>query len=158
MDHEQIQGFTRRLSQCNRGEMIIIVYDILFTYLEDAGKALEENDRNSYKYALRKAQDTLSELIGALDFHYDLSKNLYSLYVFCRNELAKVMYEGKSDRLDTIEDILKHLYAGFKEAAKQDTSEPLMSNAQQVYAGMTYGKGQLTENYMEIDTHRGFFA
>ena len=33
-----------------------------------------------------------------------------------------------------------------------------MSNAQQVYAGMTYGKGQLTENYMEIDTHRGFFA
>ena len=44
------------------------------------------------------------------------------------------------------------------EVAKQDTSEPLMHNTQQVYAGMTYGKEQLNENFQESDTSRGFFA
>ena len=158
MDREQIQAFTRRLSQCNRGEMIIILYDILFVYMKDAKKALETEDRDAYKQALRKAQETLQELIGALDFQYEIAKNLYALYVFCRNELAKAMYEGKVQRIEEAEKILRRLYAAFTEAAKQDTSEPLMRNAQQVYAGMTYGKRQLTENYMEMDVHRGFLA
>ena len=30
MDSEQKKGFTRRLSQCNSGEMIVIIYDICF--------------------------------------------------------------------------------------------------------------------------------
>ena len=158
MDREQIQAFTRRLSQCNRGEMIIIVYDILFAYMKDAKSALETGDWDAYKQALRKSQETLGELIGALDFKYEIAKNLYALYVFCRNELAKAVYERKAERIDEAEKILRRLYASFTEAAKQDTSEPLMSNAQQVYAGMTYGKSQLTENYMEMDIHRGFLA
>lgn len=33
----------------------------------------------------------------------------------------------------------------FEEIAKQDTSGPVMENSQQVYAGLTYGKGSLNE-------------
>ena len=39
MKDEKKQEFTRRLSCCNRGEMIIIIYDILFSYLEEAQEA-----------------------------------------------------------------------------------------------------------------------
>ena len=49
------------------------------------------------------------------------------------------------------------LKAAFEEVAKQDTSEPLMENTQQVYAGLTYGKGSLNEVLMSRDEYnRGY--
>lgn len=33
-----------------------------------------------------------------------------------------------------------------------------MQNTQQVYAGMTYGKNDLTETFQMPETSRGFFA
>ena len=32
MENELKKDFTRRLSQCNSGEMIVIIYDIFFAY------------------------------------------------------------------------------------------------------------------------------
>ena len=55
------------------------------------------------------------------------------------------------------EKILRRLYGSFVEVARQDTSEPLMRNTQQVYAGMTYGRASLNENYID-DDQRGFFV
>ena len=42
-------------------------------------------------------------------------------------------------------------------AAGDDKSAPLMDNAQKVYAGMTYGRGRLTESFIN-DDNRGFLA
>ena len=39
MDDRLKQDFTRRLSQCNSGGMIVIIYDILFAYMDDVKKA-----------------------------------------------------------------------------------------------------------------------
>ncbi len=158
MQKEQIQDFTRRLSQCNRGGMIVIIYDIYFAYAEDAKHALAEKDDAAYKTAIRRVQNTLEELIGALDFSYPISKNLYALYVYSRNSLARALYEHRGDGILEAEKILKRLYAAFVKAAEEDASEPLMSNAQQVYAGITYGKSDLNENFLEMDDHRGFFV
>ena len=33
MDNELKKDFTRRLSQCNSGEMIVIIYDIFFAVI-----------------------------------------------------------------------------------------------------------------------------
>lgn len=158
MQKEQIQDFTRRLSQCNRGEMIVIIYDIYFAYAEDAKRALAEDDNEAYKTAIRRAQNTLEELIHALNFAYPISRNLYALYVYSRNSLARALYEYRDDGILEAEKILKRLYAAFVQAAKEDTSEPLMSNTQQVYAGITYGKSDINENFMELDHQRGFFV
>ena len=35
MTQEKKQELTRRLTYCNRGEMVVIMYDILFAYLDD---------------------------------------------------------------------------------------------------------------------------
>ena len=109
------------------------------------------------KVAIRRAQNVLDELIHSLNFAYPLSKNLHSLYVFCKNQLARTMYENRLDGLMEAEKILRRLYGSFVEVARQDTSEPLMRNTQQVYAGMTYGRASLNENYMD-DDQRGFFV
>lgn len=158
MDDEMRKVFTRRLSQCNSGEMIVIIYDIGFAYLADAKKAHEQGDQEAQKDALRKAQRVLNELIGSLDFSYDLSKNLYALYRFCKEELSRAMYENRMDGIEEAEKILRRLYASFVEAARQDKSAPLMKNTQQVYAGMTYARDAVNEDYMDIDYHRGFLV
>ena len=158
MDNQLKQDFTRRLSQCNSGEMIVIIYDILFAYTADAKRAHKEGDRMEMKTAIRKAQKTLDELVKSLDFSYDLSSDLYALYVFCKNELARTLYENRMDGLNEAEKILRRLYYSFVEVAKQDTGGPLMQNTQQVYVGMTYARGMLNESYMEMDSQRGFFV
>ena len=151
------QEFTRRLSQCNSGEMIIIMYDIVFAYMEEAKAAHEGNAYEEYKAAIKKSQGAIDTLIGALNLKYDLAKDLHKLYVYTKNCLAKAIYQNRIDGLVEAEKILKRLYQSFGEAAKSDTSGPIMRNTQQVYAGMTYGRTTLNENCME-DNHRGFFV
>lgn len=158
MDNSLKQDFTRRLSQCNSGGMIVIMYEILFTYMQDAQKAYESDNHAAMKEAIRRSQAVLDELIHSLNFAYDISSNLHSLYVFCKNELARSLYENRMDGLQEADKILRRLYYAFSEAAKQDTSAPIMSNTQQIYAGMTYGRTSLNENDMNYDHQRGFFV
>lgn len=158
MDNSLKQDFTRRLSQCNSGGMILIIYEICFAYMEDAKKAYEQGRHDEMKAAMRKAQKVLDELIGSLNFAYEISSNLYALYVFCKNELARTLYENRMDGLEEAEKVMQRLYHSFAEAAKQDTSAPIMSNAQQIYAGMTYGRNRLNENDIDYDHQRGFFV
>ena len=157
MENSLKQEFTRRLTQCNNGEMIVIMYDIVFAYMEEAKDAYEKNSYEDYKAAVKKSQGGIDTLIGALNYKYDIAKDLHKLYVYAKNCLAKAIYQNRLDGLEEAEKILKRLYTSFCEVAKADTSGPLMRNAQQVYAGMTYGRTNLNENYFE-DSHRGFFV
>ena len=83
MEKEQILDFTRRISQSNRSGLTVINYEIIFAYLDDAKKAYREEKWKEFKVALRKAQNSIGELIQTLDFSYDISRNLYRIYVFC---------------------------------------------------------------------------
>ena len=157
MEDSKKLDFQRRLSQCNKGEMIVIMYDILIVYLKDAQLAYEEKNHEGYKEALKKAQNTLDMLMGALDFAYPISKDLFRLYMVCKNQLARAIYENRTDGILETQDIIGPLYEAFVAVAKEDTSAPLMRNTQQVYAGMTYGKTSLNETY-QSETNRGFLA
>lgn len=157
MEDSLKQDFQRRLSQCNKGEMIVIMYDITFAYLDEAKKAHEIGDYENYKTAIKKGQNSIDTLMQALDFSYEISKELYRLYVTAKNMLAKAIYQNRTDGIIDAERVLKPLYGSFCEAAKSDTSGPLMRNTQAVYAGMTYGKSDLNENFTG-DYNRGFLA
>ena len=157
MENSLKQEFTRRLSQCNSGEMIVIMYDIVFAYMDEAKEAHEKNSYEEYKNAVRKSQSAIDTLIGALNFKYEIAKELHKLYIYSKNCLAKAIYQNRTEGIEEAEKILKRLYASFCEVAKSDTSGPLMRNTQQVYAGMTYGRTTLNENCYE-DSHRGFFV
>ena len=157
MENSLKQEFTRRLTLCNSGEMIVIMYDIVFAYMDEAKDAYAKNSYEEYKAAVKKSQGAIDTLMGALDFKYELAKDLHKLYVYAKNCLAKAIYQNKTDGLGEAEKILKRLYTSFCEAAKSDTSGPLMRNTQHVYAGMTYGRTTLNENCLD-DNHRGFLV
>lgn len=158
MDSKKKQEFTRRLTCCNRGGMIIITYDILFSYLEDARAAKEAGDYEEFKINVRSAQQVVRRLMDTLDFHYPVSGELYELYRYVNKLLEFAVVKNTSENIQQAEKILSNLYDGFKEAAQQDDSEPLMKHTQQVVAGMTYDKGTLTETLQNFESTRGFFA
>lgn len=158
MKKEQIQDFTRRISQSNRSGLTVVTYDIFFAYATDAKDAFAADDWQACKEALRGAGRAVQELLDTLDFSYELAKELYPLYVYCRDGLAKAMYKKDLGELEKAERIMERLRAGFAEVAAQDASPVLMSNTQQVYAGYTYGKDDLVESYQTPDNSRGFLA
>lgn len=158
MKKEQIGDFTRRISQCNRSGLVVVMYDIFFAYLDDAKAAHEAEEWDAYKDALRGAGRAVSELMSALDFSYELAGNLYSIYVFCKDCLARAMYKRDEAEIENAGRLMEKLRDGFVHAAEQDKSAPLMKNTQQVYAGYTYGRDDLVETCQDSDTSRGFFA
>lgn len=158
MTQEKKQEFTRRLTCCNRGEMIVIMYDILFAYLEDGIQAKEEEDYQAFKQAVKHAEQVLGRLMEDLDFSYEISGSLYAEYRFVNQLLAMAICKNTAQNLRDAQRILKNLYDAFQEAARQDTSGPLMQHTQQVVAGMTYQKGSLTETLQGSESSRGFFA
>ena len=79
MENSLKQDFTRRLSQCYSGGMIVIIYEICFAYMEDARQAHAKGRHDEMKAAIRKAQNVLDELVGSLNFAYEISSNLYAL-------------------------------------------------------------------------------
>ena len=158
MKKEQIVDFTRRISQANRSGLVVVMYDIFFTYLNDARVAYDAADWNAYKEALRRAQRAIDELISALNFSYDMAKNLYSIYVFCSDSIAKSLYKRDLADAEDACRLMKKLYDGFLHAAEQDHSEPLMKNTQQVYAGYTYGRDNLVETCQDSDSSGGFLV
>lgn len=158
MKQEKVQEFTRRITQSNRGGLVVVIYDIIFAHMDEARESLDAGNYEGFKDALLKAQRGVDELAGALNFRYDISKELYPLYIFAKEEMAKAIVKKDADALEGVREILTDLRGAFAEAAKQDRSAPLMRNTQQVYAGFTYGKNDLNETYQDSEATRGFFA
>ena len=138
MKNELKQELTRRLCACNNGGLVLVMYDIYFGFSDDVKNALMSEDRE----ALRK---------GVSDVQ------LYPLYSYCKRLFSTVLYSLDVSVVDEADVIMKKLRNSFETAAADDKSAPLMDNAQKVYAGMTYGKGRLTESFIN-DDNRGFLA
>ena len=158
MTSEQKRDFTRRVANANRSGLMLIKFEILFVYMEDACAAFAADDSEGFKAAVRSADNVLKSFEETLDFTYEMSGRLYALYDFHRRQLAKALMRHSTEEIEESRRLLKQMYETFSEVAKQDQSAPLMRHAQQVYAGMTYGKGDLNENIDITEPSRGFLA
>ena len=153
MTAETIATFTRKIVASNRSELICVLYEIYFSYEQEAIEALTGEGKeagDTYTKALRQC--------GQVVRHLKISYSLYALYDFVERQLAKAMYEQKVERIQSAGKIMRDLEESFVRVAKQDASGPMMGNAQQVTAGLTYGKGQLNESMGAMESNRGFFA
>ena len=157
MQKEQIQEFTSKITLSNRSGLTVVTYEILFAYLEDARSALKEERFEDYKQVIRQAQKCISELMVTLDFSYGLAAELYRIYAYAKELLAKAMYKRSEAEIDECESLMRMLYTSFVEVAKTDDSAPLMKNTEQVYAGYTYGRSDVNSS-SDANPSRGFFV
>lgn len=158
MNRQQIGDFTKRISQGNRSELVVILYEIFFAYLDDAGEAYREDRWDDCRDFLRKAQRAIDELRGALDFSYELAGRLDAVYRFCKDSIARCMYMRTLEGANQARALMEKLYDAFAKVAEQDDSPPLMKNSQQVYAGYTYGRDDVSEAYEGDEKNRGYLA
>ena len=158
MTKEYKQQFTLRITQANKTELIVILYEIVLAYMEDAESALNQGDITEFREALRKVRICFGELIASLNLEYELAARLLSLYLYCNRELTKADIRKTKEPLVHINSVISKLLAAYRELAGQDKSGPVMQNSQTVYAGLTYGKNSLSENLSDQGANRGFRA
>lgn len=151
MESEKKKIYTARISQANKSELVVIIYELMLDSIRLAKEGFQKGDLELADRELKRAQGFLQEMRGSLDFQYEISAKLASLYRYVNEQLIQSIVKRKAVNLDTCEKVLKGLMESFEEVAKQDHSAPVMENTQQVYAGLTYGKGSLNE--VALDDH-----
>lgn len=159
MDQTKVKDFARRVSQASHSEMTVILYDIILSDLESAQEALQKGDSKKFEKEMKHAGRFVSELIGGLDLKYTLCYDLRRLYIFVQKELIASTFSHDVKPLKAVKVVLEPLRESFLKISAQDTTGPVMKNTQQIYAGLTYGKGSLNE--MMVDGNegsRGFLA
>lgn len=159
MNSVKKKEFTARVSQANRSELVVIMYEIILTDIKTAKEAYAKGDKVAYVGEIRNAQKFVLELMNALDFEYEISKQLMSLYIYLNKNLIKCLANYDEEKLETVEMIVNKLLDSFRQVSEMDDSEPVMENAETIYAGLTYSKDSLNETpYAMSGSNRGFMA
>ena len=141
MEKERLQEYAARVTQANRSELVVIIYEATLASIEEGKNYLKQGEIEAARHEIERARSMITELMGSLDLQYEISHYLRQLYVFAYRELFEA------------------LLPSFKEVAKQDDSEAVMKNVQTIYAGLTYGRGTLNETIDSgADANRGFEA
>lgn len=167
MDKEKKQMYSARVSQANASELVVITYEIIEDCITEAQESLtaelegrkEEALKGIFEQEVERARKLLNELMGSLDYSYEISKELLSLYRYADKELAAAQFQKKSEPLEHAKKVLSILKKGFAKIAEEDSRGPVMENTQKLYAGLTYGKHSLNEVFVNADeANRGFRA
>jgi len=155
MKKEDKQRFTLRITQANPTELVVILYEMLLCYLDEAEEALAAEEEVAFHEAMRKARGCLNELLASLHQEYEPAPTLLRLYFFCFRRLARGEQRHDKALLEEVKRIIVPLRDAYQQIAGQNSAGPVMRNSQTVYAGLTYGRNTLTENMADQGTNRG---
>ena len=158
MDKNRQKDFARRISQANKTELVVITYDIILEEIDNGRKAIANGNKEECRASLKSAQKFLGELMSVLDYKYAVSKRLLNLYEYVQRVLVASDIAGEDRELEGARNVIAGLRKAFAEIAPSDGSGSVMENSQNVYAGLTYGKGSLNEMNMSDGSNRGFLA
>lgn len=156
MKKEKIQEFTLRISRANKTELIIILYDMTLTYLHDSLRELNHGNKKEFKWNIDRAKECIDELLNSLRMEYELAATLKALYYFYKRELATASVQQNKEKIVSVIKMLEELKGSYEKISPQDTSDPIMENTQEVYAGLTYGKSSLNVDLSHQSIDRGF--
>lgn len=156
MTAELIKDYTFRISQANRSEIIVIVFELADQYIKDAIHNIDDTDKSAYTDSCHQAMKCVTHLINSLDGSYELASPLMRLYAYINKEICMSAARYDADRLKKAQGQLKSLSEAFVQVAKADASSPMMQNSQTVYAGLTYGRESLNENMYDEGSRRGY--
>ncbi len=174
MTKEQVQQYTLRITQANRTQMIIILYDMILDDVTEASTYYNQGessqvsigqdssdinvgfDYQNFKKACSHITRCTADLMEALDFNYEVSLHLMRVYQFINRQVSTAILKKEFAPLMHVTSAVQKLKEAFEEVGKQDSSGPMMENTQTVYAGLTYGKSDLTEDLRDQGSSRGF--
>lgn len=152
MTKECKQQFTLRITQANSTQLIVILYEMLLCYLEEAESA---ENKDALREAVGKARGCVNELMQSLHMEYEPAPALMQLYLFCIRRLAACEARGDMQAIEDIKKVIQPLHDAYLQIEQLNDNGPVMNNSQTVYAGLTYGRNTLTENMADQGSNRG---
>lgn len=155
MTKECKQQFTLRITQANSTQMVVILYEMLLQYLADGEQAAEDRQ---FLEAVHRARGCINELLNSLHREYSPAAELCRLYLYCIRRLAQCEVRGDRSGLEEVRKVIEPLCDAYRQIQDQNPSGPVMNNSQTVYAGLTYGRNQLTENMADQGANRGMLV
>jgi flagellar protein FliS len=108
----------RSVMTASPGELTLMLYDGCIKDVKLMRVHLESGDREKAHDNAMKAQAILGELMRSLNLHYEMSRELVSLYDFMINELAAANIGKSAERTDAVLEILGHLREAWQQAVR----------------------------------------
>lgn len=152
-------NWSARIVNATPAQLVLIIYELIFEAIDNAEQQLKDNDMIGYEKTMERARKLVMELSHDLNLETSLEYDFLSLYLFINKLFIKSYFKKSAEPLHNARNILQKLYLGLEEAEKMLPKEeaPIIQNAQQLYAGLTYGRGILNESMIQ-DKNRGFKA
>ena len=158
MTNELKQAYTLRISQANKSGLVVILYEMFADYAAEAEESLKTGDRAAIKESLGKARGCVNELMESLHLEHEIAQNLLQLYLYVYRELLKCEMDKDAVHISNVLKVMLPLKEAYTTISKEDTSEPVMTNAQTVVAGLTYGRNDVNESMADQGASRGFYV
>ena len=87
MEKERLQEYAARVTQANRSELVVIIYEATLASIEEGKKYLKQGEIEAARHEIERARSMIAELMASLDLQYEISHYLRQLYVFAYREL-----------------------------------------------------------------------
>lgn len=147
MTKDEIKDFSLKITQSSKTGLVVITYEIIENYLESAIECYNSEDIEGFSFNVKKAKQFLNDLSSNLDFHYKISFNLMSLYMYVNNRLVSAAARKSTDVIRECLNVIRSLKEAFKKIEPEDKRGRAMPNSDQIYVGLTYGKGSKLNEY-----------
>ena len=85
------------------------MYEIIQEELEEALRSLEENNIELFDSCLGNAHKFLQELMGTLDYQYEISFSLMSLYKYISKQIISARHSKKKEQLQECSKMIESL-------------------------------------------------
>ena len=155
MTKECKQQFTLRITQANATQLVVILYEMTLQYLADAEQAAEDAQ---FLEAVRRTRGCINELLNSLHRDTVRRQSFPGCICIVSADWRCAKQKPTERRCRTSRKVIAPLCDAYRQIQDQNSSGPVMNNSQTVYAGLTYGRNQLTENMADQGTNRGMLV
>jgi flagellar protein FliS len=99
-------------------QLVIMLYDGCHRFLLQSITAMREGSMSAARERFARATAIIDELQRTLDMSAGVvAERLDGIYVFCQRHLAEGLSEGKPEKLEQVDELLRELRDGWAQAA-----------------------------------------
>ena len=77
MEKERLQEYAARVTQANRSELVVIIYEATLASIEEGKNYLKQGEIEAARHEIERARSMITELMGSLDLQYEISHYLF---------------------------------------------------------------------------------
>ncbi|RAR42447.1 flagellar export chaperone FliS [Paenibacillus sp. MDMC362] len=115
LNHQQ-QYIKTKVETAGPGELTLLLYEELYRKLNMAKMLFSKNQQTEMLEKIHGAQAILYELIGTLNFDYELAGQLRELYQFYLSQLNSFVIKRELELLESVIEFAKEFAMTWKEA------------------------------------------